>query len=69
MSKLHELLKEKNLSIPQFAGLIGVHKTTAWGWLRGDYSPSVKAAKRILRWANGALKLEDIYNLRDTPNS
>ncbi len=45
--RLANARQAKGLTLSAFARKVGVAKPTAWGWERGDYSPSMDSLRRI----------------------
>lgn len=62
--QLHEYLKKENISVPQFASRIGIHKNTIYLWLNRERAPSMENAQSVVEATQGEVTLDDILYLK-----
>lgn len=54
-------MKKRNLTVSALSALVGVHETAVFCWLRKEYEPSKKNAKKMIDIFKGELTFDDIY--------
>lgn len=61
MNALARYLEAKKISVPEFAKLIGVHRTSVIRFLDGTRKPALGTAQRIHSVTKGKVKPEDFF--------
>lgn len=60
MERLRQYLDDQQLTQTQLAERIGVSQPTVWGWLNGEYSPSVESLRALSKVTG--LSIDDLLD-------